>query len=436
MDQLPESILKKLSDKVDHVEVYMEREESTDVDILNDKINHAKEENIIGLGIRVIKDQKQGFASTTNLNRIDDTINQAINNIKINNRDENLGIIECTNNYPKVEGLYDKKLENIDLEEAIDYSKTLIELTQEKGCNPTAGGYGVGRSEVRIINSNGVDVSEETTSCGASISVNVEDNDVVSSAYYYDVSHNKNLDLEMVANKATQLALDSRNAKPTETRDTPVILNHTAAVSLLNTFFSALNSENKQRGRSKFSNSLGEQVASENFTLTDDGTIPEALHSSLFDDEGTPTEKTILIQDGILENFIYDTYHARKDEDDVTTTANAVRSGYSSVPSVGFTNLKLDFKESTPLEDIQRGVIVDSVMGAHTTNPITGDFSVEALNAFEIKDGSIDNPIKKAMISGNIFDIMKNAVAVEGETRQLGSCITPRILADNLRIIG
>ena len=78
MDQLPESILKKLSDKVDHVEVYMEREESTDVDILNDKINHAKEENIIGLGIRVIKDQKQGFASTTNLNRIDETINHAI----------------------------------------------------------------------------------------------------------------------------------------------------------------------------------------------------------------------------------------------------------------------------------------------------------------------------------------------------------------------
>ena len=79
---------------------------------------------------------------------------------------------------------------------------------------------------------------------------------------------------------------------------------------------------------------------------------------------------------------------------------------------------------------------MDSVMGAHTANPITGDFSVEALNSFEIKKGSIENPIKKVMISGNIFDIMMDVKALEGDIRQIGSCITPKIVADNLRIIG
>ncbi|OED30650.1 TldD/PmbA family protein [Methanosphaera sp. WGK6] len=436
MNQLMDDILRNVTKKVDHAEVYMEREQSTDVDILNDKVNHAKEENIVGLGIRVIKDQKQGFAYTTNLSKVEETITQAINNSKLNNVDKNLTIIDNNKVYSKIDGLYDKKLENIDLQEAIDYSKTLIDLVKEKKCNPTAGGYGEGIGIVNIVNSNGVEVTESTTSCGASVSVNVEDADVVSSAYYYDLKHDKNLDLDLIVDKATELALSSRNAKSTETRNTAVVLDHTAAVSLLSTFFSALNSENKQRGRSKFKDSLGELIASENFNLVDDGTIPGALRSSIADDEGTPTEKTILIDEGVLTNFIYDTYHAKKDESDVTTTANAIRAGYSSVPSVGFTNLKLNFKELVDISDISNGIIVNSVMGAHTANPITGDFSVEAMNAFEIRNGSIENPIKKAMISGNIFDIMKDVKAINGEIRQLGSCITPKILADNLRVIG
>ena len=113
-----------------------------------------------------------------------------------------------------------------------------------------------------------------------------------------------------------------------------------------------------------------------------------------------------------------------------------MRDSYSSTPSVGFTNLKLDFKDVVKVSDIQDGIIVDNVMGAHTANPITGDFSVEVLNAFEIRNGEIANPIKKGMISGNIFEIMKDAKAVDSEIRQVGSCITPQILADNLRIIG
>lgn len=436
MNQLVDDILNKVKNQVDDVEVYVERSESTDVDILNDKVNYAKEENVVGVGIRIIKNQKQGFAYTTDLNRVDETIKQAINNSKLNKSDENLSIIDNNKQYKKINGLYDKNLENVDLQEYIDFSKTLIDLVQEKGCNPTAGGYGAGISTFHIVNSNNVDVVESSTSCGASVSVNVEDNGMVSSAYYYDVSHSNDLDLELIAEKSTQLALRSRNAKPTTTRNAQVVLDHTAAVSLLNTFLSALNSENKQRGRSRFKDSLNQKVASDNFTLTDDGTIDGALRSSISDDEGMPTQKTTLIEEGILKNFVYDTYHANKDELDVESTSNAVRNSYSSVPTVGFTNLKLDFKDSISIEDIADGIIVDSVMGAHTANPITGDFSVEALNSFEIKNGSIENPIKKVMISGNIFDIMMDVNAVEGDVRQLGSCITPRILADNLRIIG
>ena len=181
-----------------------------DVDILNDKVNHAKEENVLGIGIRIIKNQRQGFAYTTNLNKIDETIKQAINNSKLNQIDENISIIDSNKKYTKIDGLYDKQLENVDLQEFIDYSKTLIDLVKEKKCNPTAGGCGVGINKVNLVNSNGVDVSEESTSCGASVSVNVADNDVVSSAYYYDIRHDKNIDLELIFNITSEI-MDIKN---------------------------------------------------------------------------------------------------------------------------------------------------------------------------------------------------------------------------------
>lgn len=132
MNQLLDTILDKVNKQVDHAEIYMERNESVDVDILNDKVNHAKEENVLGIGIRIIKNQRQGFAYTTNLNKIDETIKQAINNSKLNQIDENISIIDSNKKYTKIDGLYDKQLENVDLQEFIDYSKTLIDLVKEK----------------------------------------------------------------------------------------------------------------------------------------------------------------------------------------------------------------------------------------------------------------------------------------------------------------
>lgn len=435
MNQLDE-ILKNLTKKVDCAELYLEQEESTDVDILNDKVNTAKEESIKGIGIRIIKDQKQGFAYTTNFDKIEHTINQAINNSKLSNTDEHLIMIDNVKEYKKVSGLYDKKLENYELKEAIDFSKLLIEQVKEKNCNPVSGGISVAKGSFTILNSNGVKVTESSTSCSASIEVNVDDENTVSSAYDFDSSHSYQLDSQKIIENATSLALNSRFAKPTQTRDTQVVLDYFAASSLLGTFLSSLTSENKQRGRSHFKDKLNQQVTTENFSLYDDSTIPGALGSSICDDEGTPSQKTTLIEDGILRNFIYDAYHANKDELDVETTSNATRSGYSSVPTVGFSNLQFDFKELNTVEDITEGVIINSVMGAHTANPITGDFSVEARNAFEIKNGEITTPIKKMMISGNIFDIMKEAKAATKEVRQLGSSIIPKLYVNSLRVIG
>lgn len=433
MDYLVEDIIKKVSTKVDYSEVYMNQSKSTEITLLNDKVNYAKEENITGLGLRVIKNQQQGFAYTTNITKVDEMIEQAIKNSKLNNPDKNISIIEKPEKYNKIKQLYDKNLEEVDLKEAIHSCEEMSKMVSDNACEVTSGEYGVTVDRTTIANSNGVNVSESQTGCVASISVNAEDVDGNSSAYSYDISHYNDLDFEKIVEESTTLALKSTNAKPTHTRDTKVVLDYFAAVSLLNPFMSALSSENTQRKRSYFQDKLNQQVSNESFSLYDDGTIPGANRSSTFDDEGSPTQKTELIKDGVLKNFIYDTYHANKEEKE--TTANAVRASYSSVPNVGFSNLKLEFSDINPIEEIQEGIIVNNVMGAHTANPITGDFSVEARNAFEIENGVITTPIKKAMISGNIFKIMEEATAATKETRQIGALITPKMLVNSLRVI-
>jgi len=80
--------------------------------------------------------------------------------------------------------------------------------------------------------------------------------------------------------------------------------------------------------------------------------------------------------------------------------------------------------------------MVTDVLGAHTANPISGDFSVEAMNAFKIEEGEIVHPIKKAMLSGNIFNALKGASASSKKTRQMGPFVLPPILTPGIRVVG
>lgn len=133
------------------------------------------------------------------------------------------------------------------------------------------------------------------------------------------------------------------------------------------------------------------------------------MNSSRVDGEGTPSQKTVIVDDGVLRNFIYDLKTAKKGN--TKSTGNGMRSSYAEMPEIGSSNLIFDFKEYQPLSDINSGVYVTDILGAHTANPISGDFSVEAMNAFKIEKGELKHPVKKAMLSGNLFDILKEANA-------------------------
>jgi PmbA protein len=417
----------------DYAEVYMEKEKSIDVDIQNNEVKFAKEEFTCGIGVRVILDSKMGFSYTTNTDKIKETVEKAIFNAKSNIADDYFDFAEETK-YSIVKGLYDKKIESMAIEDSIEFAKTMISIVEEEKCEPTSGGFSAGCYESLILNSNGVKSNDKSSSFSGFIAVNAEADGVISTAYEGDSSRSFDINPEWIAFNASDIAKRSLNGTPVETKDMEVVLDYRAAAGLLGSFINAFNADNVQRGRSIYANETGNEVISKSLSIYDDGTYEGGLGSSISDGEGTKSQKTTLIENGILKNFIYDIYTSKKGN--TKSTGNGMRASFADMPAVGLSNLVLEFDDLRDISDVNEGLIVTDVLGAHTANPISGDFSVEVNNAFKIKNGEIGEPVKKAMLSGNIFNVMKTAEGISGEIRQLGPFVISRILASHLRVVG
>ena len=202
---------------------------------------------------------------------------------------------------------------------------------------------------------------------------------------------------------------------------------------MLGTFINGFSADNVQRGRSMLADKLGENMLSSSLSVFDDGTYEKGMNSSRCDGEGTPTQRTCLVDHGIINSFIYDLYTASKGNS--ASTGNAGRS-YASTPSISTSNIIIDFEDYVKLDTVKNGIWVTDVLGAHTANPISGDFSVEVNNAFIIENGELVAPVKKGMLSGNIFEVLSDVEALSNSVKQKGSVILPRLLAHNLRVIG
>lgn len=432
MIDLAEDALKLALKNADYAEVYMEKEKSIDVDIQNNEVKFAKEEFTCGISVRVILEGKMGFSYTTNTDKIKETIEKAIFNAKSNIADNNFAFAEETK-YSTVKGLYDKKIESMVIEDSIEFAKTMIDIVEEEKCEPTSGGFSAGSYESLILNSKGVECNDRSSSFSGFIAVNAEADGVISTAYEGDSSRSFDINPEWIAFNASDIAKRSLNGKSIETKDMEVVLDYRAASGLLSTLASAINADNVQRGRSIYANEIGNEVISSSLSIYDDGTYDGGLNSSLSDGEGTSSQRTPIVENGVLKNFIYDIYTSKKGN--TKSTGNGMRASFADMPAVSLSNVILEFNDLKNISDIKEGILVTDVLGAHTANPISGDFSVEANNAFKIENGEVSEPVKKAMLSGNIFNVMKSASGISGETRQMGPFIIPRILS-SLRIVG
>jgi PmbA protein len=329
--------------------------------------------------------------------------------------------------------IFDSSIDRIGPEECLDLAAGILQGCYEvKGAKPASGGVACISGMEFVVNSQGIEISEKGTSMHASIETIAKGGDIASGTEFQN-SRLLESDLNGVGRAAAEMAVSSLGGKKAESGSFDVILKPVAFMELLEyAFMPSISADNVQKGRSHLAGRLGEPIGSEHLNITDDGLLSGGMGTSAFDGEGVASRKIAVIENGVLKSFLYDSYTAGKAG--LKSTGNAVRSGYSEVPMVGLRNMIVSSNESFDLQADTKGILVNSLIGAHTANPISGDFSVEARNSFYIAPGKVPQPISSMMLAGNIFDLLRN-IDVGTDLRVVGVIVTPSVRV-RMKVVG
>jgi len=420
----------------DEVEVFGLMASSVNVDIQLDRIDLARESFSRGIGVKAVVNGAVGFSSTNDPARIVDAAKAATSSASVRNSDPDWTGLPQACDYSVVKGIHDPRIANIDVETCIDLSMKMIDgAVSLDDARPTSGKFTCLESDYVILNSNGVEVREASTRIDGFIECRAGDGNDMSTAYEFDISRNHDIDFFNIGSEAARQALEGVGGVGVDTCKTDVLLKPNAIADILeSTFINSLNSENVQKGRSALAGKLGEKIGADSLDIVDDGLLEGGIGSASADDEGTPSRNNHILENGVLGTYLYDKYTAGKDG--VESTGNAVRGNYAQSTYIDIRNLEILYPPSDIIVETQKGMLVGSVIGAHTANPISGDFSVEARNSFLIEDGDIGSPIKSMMVTGNAFELLQNICGAGRDIRVLGNIITPTVKVSGLKIVG
>ncbi len=427
----------------DEAEAYVQRRKNVEIVLERGEIQSERIKTRQGLGIRLIKDKKVGFAHTSVLKEetVDKLCKEALGlvNASISNPEWiSLPTKKCC--YRKPSGIYD---EDIEVLGSGDFLSLVIEACDaveevDKRVHIDDGKLVASTFEVAIANSHGISLRERGTAISFFLVCIARENGSASSfAYEYDISRTlKGFSPGRVGELAAKKALASLNPKSIESFEGEVLLSPDVAAEILFTpVINSINADNVQRGRSVWADRINWEVASSNLSLIDDGLLPNGINSFPFDAEGVPSQRTLIIDKGVLKAFIYDSYTANKEG--VESTGNASRSDYSTPPSVSISNLIVEEgrgKFEDLIQDVERGIVINRFSG--NVNPQSGDFSGLAKQASYIENGEVKFPLKETMISGNSFTALKNIIDIGEEKRATFTGVyTPPILIKDLKIV-
>jgi len=244
------------------------------------------------------------------------------------------------------------------------------------------------------------------------------------------------LDAEAVADEAVLRATRLLGGTKPRSERLPVILDPSAATAFLSVLAGALSAEAVLKGRSPLADLVGEAVGTEHVTLVDDGRLAEGPASAPFDDEGTPTARTALIEEGIL----HDAYTAARTGG--TSTGNAGRPSYRGPPGVAPSNLFLA-AGAEPATDLLsragRAVYVQDVTGLHSgASSISGTFSVGAAG-LRVEDGALAAPLREMTIASTLLDMLRAIQALASDLRFFpfgGGLGAPTVLVGEMTVGG
>lgn len=408
---LTEKLVKKcLRIGADAAEVYLETTRNLSVQVLKAEIETIEEASSQGVGFRVFVDNKMGFSHCNDFTdrALEDTISRAVAFAKLSSPDEN-NVLTDDMGITKIDELYDPGIVSVPMDNKIKMALELESLALGvEGITKSSGaGYGEGESEIFIGNSNGIMKSYKSSGCYLGVYVVAEKGnqkntggETCSRVFFSDL-----MSIEEIAERATKKALELLDPVMIETQKAAIIFDPAVARSLLGGVITAINGERVLQGASFLKDYLNKQFASPLLTLIDDGTRIKSLGSSPFDGEGVPTKRNVLVENGVLKSFIYNTKAAARAG--VVSTGNASRSGFTALPGIGVHNVFLatgNHSQSEIIAGTAKGLFLKEVTG-YGIDAVSGNFSGGASGLW-IVNGEIIHPVKGVTIAGRAFEIL------------------------------
>jgi PmbA protein len=411
----------------EQIEAYVTHEREFQVKAFKGEVESLSSAEPRGVGIRVIAQGRAGFAYTTDLSAdgLSAAIVYAQENARHSTPDDAVALPEGWEKPPAdLTDLFDESLAGVSPEDKVAFALELERATSSVDPRIRAvedAVYADSISEVAIATSSGIEGHYRRSDAWCySVAIATEGDDT-QIGFEFDLARSiAGLDAEAVARRAADRATSVLGARKIPSRPMPVVFDPYTAGQFLGVIGSVLTGEAVQKGRSLFAGKLGEKVAGEGITLVDDGRAAGAPGSSPWDAEGVATSMTEVIKDGTLTSLLYDTVSARRDG--VSSTGNASRAGFKSVPHPSPSNLHLKPTGGTRADVMKsagRAFLVQDLHGVHSgANPISGDFSVGA-TGFLLVDGSPEQPVKEVTIAAPMLEILARIQAVADDLRWL-----------------
>ena len=428
---------KKVTEEIEHLisdfddgELFIEKKISENFSFDDNKIKTASYDIDQGFGLRVVNSESSGFAHSSELTH--DSLKEAIKAVN--------SIKKSKNTYVKLPKKTNKKLysdknpidqksfkSKIDLLQRInDYARNLDSNVNQVSVS-LAGNY----QQIEIIKQKGDFFSDYRPLVRLNVTVSVKKNRIETGSYgfggrdMYALIFKKN-SWEHAVRQAYDQAITKLSAIAAPAGEQTVVLGPGwPGILLHESIGHGLEGDFNRKKTSAFHNLVNCKVASDQITIVDDGTIENKRGSLTIDDEGTPSQNTVLIENGILKNFMHDRLNARLMGQ--KPTGNGRRESYSSIPMPRMTNTYMLNGKYNPEELIsstKKGIYATQFSGGQV-DITSGKFVFSASEAFEIVDGKICRPLKGATLIGNGPEILKKVSMVGNDMKidnGIGTC--------------
>lgn len=426
-------------------EAFAERSRNASATVADGEIEELSEAASKGLGLRVVRDDRLGFASTTDFSpaALNELVQRALALSKEAAPDpshalptkKDLGL----KSRPELSGLFDDAVAELDpgwkLKQAFELERAA--KAEDGRCSRFEGsGAGEAVVESAIASSHGLVASERGTHVYLWCSPVAVDGESLQTASWSD--HRRHLaaleSAEAIGREASRRAARMLGARKPKSARVPVIFDPVMSASFMGAIARAANGELVLKKSSFLAALLDKPIASPLLTLTDDPTIPGALGAAAFDGEGVSTRRLPIVEKGTLRSFLYDMRTARRAG--VRTTGHA-RRGYSSLPAIGTHQLVVEAGQTSPealIRGVKQGLYVTAMLGGGA-NVVTGDYSRGA-NGLWIENGELAWPVQEATVAGALLPMLQGIDAIGSDLQTRGSVWAPSLRFAELAVGG